>query len=346
MRQEAAPASNEVAEVAPGILRVQLPINFTGLGHTNMYVLEDGDGAAVIDTGLPGRTSWRALRAGLQSAGIPLGRVHTILITHSHPDHFGNAARLAAESEANIVTHRAFQIWWTPDSHVEDLVDADEATRHSSARSGQMPWHGSSFRPSVSSRIRGWWMREVAHRMFRTPIPTDRLEDGGRLRLGDRTLQAIHTPGHTADHLCWHEPDAGVLFSGDHVLPTITPHIAGIGAGPDPLADYVASLSRTAALPGIRVVLPAHGDPILNLQQRTESILQHHEERLDDLRGIVNGGRPLTVEELSRELFPRRRWGFMAESETFAHLEHLRFLGEVDRRESGSRIVFEAVRDK
>ena len=54
MRQEAAPASNEVAEVAPGILRVQLPINFTGLGHTNMYVLEDGDGAEERRGGLCG----------------------------------------------------------------------------------------------------------------------------------------------------------------------------------------------------------------------------------------------------------------------------------------------------
>ena len=343
MKEEAALATGEVVEVAPDVLRVQLPINFTGLGHTNMYVLEDDDGACVIDTGLPGRSSWSALRSGLASIGIPMNRIHTILITHSHPDHFGNAARLSSESGADIVTHRAFQVWWTPDSHTPDPIDRDEADRHAQANAGRMPWHGSSARPSMRLRVRGWWMRNFAHRMFPTPTPDNRVEDGAQLSLGGRELTAIHTPGHTADHLCWHEPASGVLFCGDHVLPTITPHIAGIGAGPDPLADYMASLSKTAELGDVGVVLPAHGGPIADLASRTKSILDHHEERLENLRGIVRSRGPMSVEDLSRELFPKGRWGFMAESETFAHLEHLRFLGEAVRRESGARIVFEMV---
>ncbi len=337
MRQEAAPASDEVREVAPGVVRVQLPINFTGLGHTNMYVLEDGRGAAVIDTGLPGNASWRAVRRGLRAAGLPLERVHTILITHSHPDHFGNATRLATASGAELLAHDSFQVWWTPDDHT--VVDDEVRRVHHQARYGRMPWHGTGDRRSVGARLRGWWMRNAAHRMFSTPVPTRRLANGTELHFGERTLQAVHTPGHTADHLCFFDPGSGVLFGGDHLLPTITPHIAGIGAGPDPLADYMASLDRTLALPGVRTVLPAHGNPIEDLAGRTESIRRHHAERLDELRNIVKAG-SMTVEDLARELFPKRRWGFMAESETFAHIEHLRFLGEVERREVGGRVVF------
>ncbi len=338
MRQEAAPASGEVREVAPGILRVQLPINFTGLGHTNMYVLEDERGAAVIDTGLPGRASWQAIRSGLRAAGLPVERVHTILITHSHPDHFGNAERLAGESGASLLTHEAFQIWWTPDDHT--VVDDEVRRAHHRARYGHMPWHGSSDRRSVGARLRGWWLRNVAHRMFPSPVPTQRLADGAVVELGTRSLEAVHTPGHTADHLCFLDVQSGVLFGGDHLLPTITPHIAGIGAGPDPLADYVASLDKTQALPGVRIVLPAHGDPIEDLAGRTASIKRHHADRLDEVRNVMRASGPMTIESLARELFPKRRWGFMAESETFAHIEHLRFLGEIDRLEIGGKIVF------
>jgi glyoxylase-like metal-dependent hydrolase (beta-lactamase superfamily II) len=341
MKEEAAPASPDLKEVAPGVIRVQLPINFTGLGHTNMYVLEDDRGAAVIDTGLPGRSSWSAIRRGLVAAGVPLARVHTIMVTHSHPDHFGNAARLMAESGADLLTHTAFQIWWTPDDH--PALDEDEMARHAEARAGRMPWHGSSQRRSTRARARGWWMRNFGHRMYPTPIPTRRLIDGEELQLGRRTLQAVHTPGHTADHLCWFEPATGLLFSGDHVLPSITPHIAGIGAGPDPLADYVASLDKAVALPGVGLVLPAHGDPIADLAGRAASIKNHHEERLDQLRHIIAASAPMTVENLAEELFPKRLWGFMAESETFAHIEHLRFLGEVDRAEVDGRVVFGAI---
>lgn len=341
MKEEAAPPSPDPKEVAPGVIRVQLPINFTGLGHTNMYVLEDDRGAAVLDTGLPGRSAWSAIRRGLGAAGVPIARIHTIMVTHSHPDHFGNAARLMAESGADLLTHTAFQIWWTPDDHL--ALDEDEMARHAEARAGRMPWHGASQHRSIRARARGWWMRNVGHRMYPTPSPTRRLIDGEELQLGRRTLRAVHTPGHTADHLCWFEPETGVLFSGDHVLPSITPHIAGIGAGPDPLADYVASLDKAVALPGVGLVLPAHGDPIADLAGRAASIKNHHEERLDQLRLIVEASGPMTVENLAEELFPKRSWGFMAESETFAHIEHLRFLGEVDRAEVDGRVVFGAV---
>lgn len=342
MKQEALPASREVKEVAPGIIRVQLPINFTGLGHTNMYVLEDERGAAVIDTGLPGRAGWAAVRSGMKAAGVPLRRVHTIMITHSHPDHFGNAARIADVAGADVLAHNSFQIWWTPDNHTEAILDDEMRDRHQAARLGRMPWHGTSDRLPTGRRVRAWWMRNMAHRMFRSPTPTRRLSDGEHLVLGNRILQTVHTPGHTIDHLCWFEPATGVLFSGDHVLPTITPHIAGIGAGPDPLAEYVESLAKTVALPGVSVVLPAHGNPITDLAGRAASITEHHEQRLDQLRAVIDASEPMTVQSMAGELFPKRLMGFMAESETFAHLEHLRLLGEVERVEVDGRILFGA----
>src|SRR5215212_4611740 len=109
MRQEAEPATDEVTEVAPNVLRMQLPIQMPGLGHVNMYGLIDAKGVAIVDPGLPGPASWKAIEARLAAAEIPMTRIHTVLITHSHPDHFGSAGRLAKEAGADLVTHRAFQ---------------------------------------------------------------------------------------------------------------------------------------------------------------------------------------------------------------------------------------------
>ena len=71
-RQEQAPATDEISEVAPGIYRTQLPVDIPGLGHVNMYVLEDERGVAVVDPGLPGKANWRAINARLQALGVPL----------------------------------------------------------------------------------------------------------------------------------------------------------------------------------------------------------------------------------------------------------------------------------
>ena len=54
IKQEQETASEDISEVAAGVLRAQLPVNLPGLGHVNCYILEDEDGIAVIDPGLPG----------------------------------------------------------------------------------------------------------------------------------------------------------------------------------------------------------------------------------------------------------------------------------------------------
>ena len=104
-KQEQEDASTEVTEVAPGIVRTQLPISMPGLGHVNCYVLEDERGIAVVDPGLPGPESWGHLVDRLGRAGWSVDDVHTVVVTHSHPDHFGGAMRLHHEAGADIVTH-------------------------------------------------------------------------------------------------------------------------------------------------------------------------------------------------------------------------------------------------
>jgi glyoxylase-like metal-dependent hydrolase (beta-lactamase superfamily II) len=167
-----------------------------------------------------------------------------------------------------------------------------------------------------------------------------RLEDAEVIELGGREWVSVHTPGHTPDHLCLFDPAGGVLLSGDHVLPSITPHISGVDAGPDPLTAFFASLEKVGELDGVSLVLPAHGHPFDDVVSRVKAIRRHHEERLERLRVAAGTLGEATVEQLSQRLFKPRSWGSMAESETYAHLEHLRLSGEAERRDREGSLVY------
>lgn len=354
LRQEKQPASEIVAEVAPGVLRMQLSIELPGLAHINCYAIEDGNGFALVDPGLPGKPSWKSLMARLKSAGIPKERIHTILITHSHPDHFGNAGKLAEEADAAIVTHSAFQLMYKP-FHVCHLADCDDLDHvHADADQERLPdadqlqtfgmktpWGSENWDPrrQMSAKARKG-TEFLADNGWSYPIPQRRVRHNEAIRLGDRDWFAIHTPGHTLDHLCLYDPEHGTLVSGDHILPTITPHISGIATGRDPLGSFFASLDRCAALPSVKKVLPAHGHPFDDVVQRVEDIKEHHAERLRVLARVSQAVGETTVTEYSHYLFRQEVWGSMAESETYAHLEHLAVNGRADKRYDENGVAY------
>ena len=339
-KQEQEPASPEVTEVASGVLRLQLPISMPGLGHVNCYALIDSDGVALVDPGLPGEESWAALGDRLRQAGIPLRRVHTTIVTHSHPDHYGGSHQLREETGAELLAHAAFTSSPAADDANADIdlelleLDPDalvELWKGKLQERGHTPW-GTRREPPPDEAIRLFIQTDLAGRAprFRVPEPTIRVADGEAVRLAGRDWFAVHTPGHTTDHLCLWDPTEGVLLSGDHVLPTITPHIAGSTDIDDPLAAFFKSLERVGAFEGVNLCLPAHGHPFTDLRGRTSSIRRHHGERLDRLRAAASELGNAPVEAYMKELFSERAWGDMAASETFAHLEHLRVIGEAD----------------
>ena len=156
-KQEQEQATTDVTEVAPGILRTQLPINMPGLGHVNCYVLEDERGIAVVDPGLPGPESWDNLVDRLGRAGFSVDDVHTVVVTHSHPDHFGGAMRLRHEAGADVVTHESFRTMFDPsdldDSRIpaaldlnspDDRADGDGALLLQAHPVGRTPCRASS----------------------------------------------------------------------------------------------------------------------------------------------------------------------------------------------------------
>ena len=349
-KQEQEDASTEITEVARGILRLQLPTDFTGLGHVNTYAIEDSRGFTLVDPGLPSDESWAALQDRMRDAGIPLARVHTTYITHSHPDHFGGAHRLVEASNADVLTSTMFRKWIDvldiDETPLEPLDPADasevgtilDAIGNSDEEELERDFPGfKAFRDRIRAAVADGRIEEVS--WMKAPRPTIVVDDSQVVRMGDRDWIAVHTPGHTHDHLCMWSPEDGVLLSGDHVLPTITPHIAGFIGG-DPLANYLANLDKVAGLEGITTVLPAHGHPFHDLGGRCDAIKDHHAGRLQLLldAAAVQSWAPVTT--WSEHLFSERSRGPMADSETYAHLEHLRIAGRAERRGRDEALEF------
>lgn len=355
-KQEQLPASDDILEIAPGVLRAQLPISMPGLGHVNMYVLEDDRGVTVVDPGLPEKSNYDMVKKRLDQIGVPLKKVHSVVVTHSHPDHFGGAYWLRADTGCDIITHERFRVFWDPTEPDDHDIDADptaEAADTDGASVGRrqrMPWHptpwgGPGFEFSRRRKMRIALNRRIP-RLTRMPRPTVRLVDAQRISFARREWVAIHTPGHTEDHLCLFDAEHGLMLCGDHVLPTITPHISGLMRARDPLKLFFESLDKVAAFgPQVKTALPAHGDVFSDLAGRANDIKEHHDGRLDKLRRAAEElDRPATVMEMSTFLFAPRSLGGMADSETYAHLEHLRLTGEMRRIEADGR--FEYVLDE
>ena len=339
LKSEQMQATDEITEVAPGVYRTQLPANITGLGHVNMYVLEDERGVAVVDPGLPTKESWASVLQRLSQLNVPIKRVHSVIVTHSHPDHYGGAERLRSESGADIITHRLFKTFYDPTEPPE--VDAEELALMMRSPFDSPPWGG----PAMDMP----WQRKVKLRVGRTfpklmriPRPSIRLNETDRMKFAKRDWMAVHTPGHTHDHLCLFDPETGTLLSGDHVLPNITPHISGLTGHGDPLTLFFESLNKIGRFSDdISIALPAHGTPFTNVGERVEAIKDHHHERLQKLRDTSSTlGRPATVMEFATHLFSPRAQGSMADSEAYAHLEHLRLLGDFERLDTGDAFEY------
>lgn len=325
-KQEKRSAETRVREVGPGVMRVQLPIRFTGLGHVNMYVIPDEKGCAVVDPGLPGRQSWAAIVRGLDQIGMDPSTVHSIYVTHAHPDHFGGAPKLMRASGADMITHEQYRMWWRR-PHSEDEVASAQAEAERLARRGAHPWEDPANAVGWRRLRNSKGARNAVLGAMAAPIPTVRLRHDQTIELGNRPWKVVYTPGHTGDHMCLYDAQSGLLMTGDHVLPTITPHVAGVGVAGDALGAYLESLQLVASIDA--TALPAHGDSFDNLEARAKDIVGHHHDRLDQIMELAGSAR--TTADYARVMYPERLWGYLADSETYAHLAHLEYRGDLER---------------
>jgi glyoxylase-like metal-dependent hydrolase (beta-lactamase superfamily II) len=343
----------QVTDHGGGVWSIEVPIPDNPLGHTLVHLLDTDRGPVLIDTGWDDPTSWDTLTAGLGSLGVSVAEIHGVVITHHHPDHHGLSGQVRDASGAWIAMHAADSevVRRTREAEPGLWLEylADKLTR-----AGTPEAH---IEPLRAARASGG-MRTLPG--LRAALPDREIVPGELLDLAGRRLRAIWTPGHTPGHVCLHleethpanRPGNGRLFSGDHLLPEITPHI-GLYEDPDdttvtdPLGDYLDSLERVGRLDPAEV-LPAHQYAFPDAASRVRELLAHHEERLTGLLALL--AEPLTPWQVAERMEWNRPWEQIpygsrniAVSEAEAHLRRLVKLGRAEALSGSAPTTYLAV---
>jgi glyoxylase-like metal-dependent hydrolase (beta-lactamase superfamily II) len=308
-----------------GIWSIPVPIPDNPLRYTLSYLVPGDDGLVVVDPGWNTEETWDALVAGLAEAGTTPADITGVLATHVHPDHHGLSGRLREESGAWIAMHPAER-----DSLPHRLA-AKDTGGHADPAVAMTAWlrRSGASDDEIADLFRSFGDRPGRSGEPAMADPDVLLEDGDLVPLAGRKLQAVWTPGHTPGHLCFAEPEAQVLLTGDHVLPRITPNIglhpAAIGS---PLASFLESLGNIEGYDD-HDVLPAHEYRFRGLGNRIKQLKEHHEERCAEILEIVERFEDPTPWQVAISLTWSRPWAeigrmrFGALSETAAHLDYL-----------------------
>jgi glyoxylase-like metal-dependent hydrolase (beta-lactamase superfamily II) len=324
--------------VAPGVHRIPLPLPNDGLRAVNVYLLDAAEGPSLIDAGWATGEARRALGRALHDLALQVSDIRRILVTHIHRDHYTQAMTVRRESGAVVGLGEGER------ESLEALNDpAHEQRQADLLDEAGAPALAAQWRAMFGNRVRDLSLWEQPDTWLR----------GGPVTLGERTLEAIETPGHTRGHLVFADVDGGLIFAGDHVLPTITPSIGFEPVpSPLPLADYLESLARMRALPDLRL-LPAHGPVTDSLHRRVDDLLIHHAERLERFR-LATAGRVASAYDVAVDVPWTRRShrlgtldpynAALAVLETRAHLEVLVARGDV-RRVGGEVAGYQGVEE-
>lgn len=287
--------------VTPLIRRVvaENPSKFTYLG-TGTYLVGTGD-VAVVDPGPALDAHADAILAALE----PGERITHLLVTHTHSDHSPGVALLRDRGvDAPSYGHGPHGAV-PPDDPDDRVVFGDaEADRPSDEPKGDALREGvdADFSPDVV------------------------VGDGDVVSGVDWTIEAVHTPGHTSNHVCFALREERALFPGDHVMGWST---SVIGPPDGDLGDYLDSLRKLLDRDD-EIYWPTHGPPITDPRTHVEAFIAHREERLDQIRQALTAG-PATIGELVPRMYAdvaKALWR-PAAATVFAALLHLRTVGEV-----------------
>jgi glyoxylase-like metal-dependent hydrolase (beta-lactamase superfamily II) len=313
-----------------GIHLIPAPLPFKSPPWVNTYAIEANGGILLLDCGTDWEPGRDAIRHGFSRLGLDESAVHTLVVTHLHPDHVGMSARLVREWGCRFVMHE----------RAVPGIDRYNDTPGYAKRLLRIGTTHGVPRPLLEAAS-----ADLANRADYMPLidkPDHTVADGDSIDIGDgRSLEVIHTPGHEPSHICLRDTRSGVFFSGDHVLPRISPVIMwdeGLG---DPLGAYLASLQKLLALE-LRITYPAHGSIMDRGDERARQILLHHDRRLLDMAEMVRANDSTAWEVMLASFRPNltpieTRLAFL---ETVSHLLHLTETGRLRSDERDGHLVF------
>ncbi len=330
------PATGKAVQAGPGVHWLRLPIPFE-LNHINVWLLDDGDGYTLVDTGISStktRQTWQQIFKEL----IKNKAIKRVIVTHFHPDHFGLARWLCDEQGAEYVSSQE-TVERTALLLGKTNRENDDARKVFYQRHGIEDWE------IFEKFLKGNLYAEI---VSGNPLDNSILGQGDTIAIGGNDWQVIMSYGHAPGHICLYCKTLNMLISGDQVLPTISSNVSVYADQPNanPLRDFLDSFQAFAALPEDTIVLPSHGKVFQGLHRRIEEIIGHHDEMLERVVSICQQAH--TVTELVPKLFPRKLEGVntvLAFGETLSHLNYLHAERRLQRKLHAGRYIYSATTD-
>jgi glyoxylase-like metal-dependent hydrolase (beta-lactamase superfamily II) len=322
----APPAPGTLTEVAPDVHWLRMPLPFA-LDHINLWLLADGAGWTIVDSGLDTpitKELWERIFAEALD-GKPVTR---LIVTHFHPDHMGLAGWLAERWGIRLWVSETEWLWARTLT-----VDCNDAA----FAADQISFYRRSGLDETTIQTFAARGNQYAPRVGVVPRAFHRIEDDMSIEIGGRRWRVIIGRGHAPEHACLHCPELDLFIAGDQVLPKISPNISVWPNEPDgnPLKRYLDSLETLRReVPADVLVLPSHNLPFYGIDTRIDQLALHHAERLAELEAAC--ATPRTTMEIVPLLFRRKldaqQLGF-AIGEALAHLHYLVDAGRLTRRE-------------
>ncbi|MGH2744450.1 MAG: MBL fold metallo-hydrolase [Thermoleophilaceae bacterium] len=308
--------------VLPGLWRLRLPLPWPGVPHVNAFAIAAVDGVVLVDTGLHEPGAMLQLERALHQAGLRVEHVRLLVCTHAHSDHYGLAAPIMERSGC--------ELWMHPNHEHMTKAARDpgrsferrlEVARQSGVPAATLAEYESA------RRGQGFGIAEIV-------MPDRELVEGAEVETDLGVWRVRETPGHAPSHVVLHQPERGLLLSGDHLLGRVSLYY-DYGYSPDPAGEFLDSLDVVDRL-DVQLVLAGHGRPARDARALAEANRRTVHERLDRVRrAIADGPRTpfdLLPEVLDTELPPAMMvgWGL---SETLCYLRHLERRGEAAKVE-------------
>ena len=303
--------------VLPGLWRLRLPLPWPGVPHVNAFAIAAVDGVVLVDTGLHEPGALRQLERALDQAGLRLEHVRLLVCTHAHSDHYGLAAP--------IIERSGCELWMHPNhAHMTRAAQDPERAferRFEVARQSGVP-ADKLAEAKEARRGQGFGIAELV-------MPDRDLLPGVEVETDLGTWQVHETPGHAPSHIVLHQPERGLLLSGDHLLGRVSLYY-DYGYSPDPAGEFLSSLDVVDRL-DVQLVLAGHGRPVREARALAEANRRAVTERLERVRRAISGG-PRTPFDIVGEMLDSElpnammiSWGL---TETLCYLNHLERLGE------------------
>jgi len=330
------PEAGIAREIAPGLYWIRMPLPFA-LKWINLWLLEDGDGWTIVDTGVAmeqSREHWRAIFESTLG-GKPVKRV---ICTHMHPDHMGLAGWICRKFAATL--------WMSRLEYITGRVLVADTGR-------EAPEEGVAFYRAAgwdedaldSYKVRFGGFGKAVSKM---PDAYKRIEDGDVIDIGGRPWRVITGNGHCPEHVCLWQEELKLFISGDQVLPRISSNVSVFPTEPDgdPLSDWINSCKKLlGAVPNDVLVLPSHNEPFHGLHERLNNLIDGHERALARVLSRLKQ-EPKRAVDLFGALFARKIGADligMATGEAIAHTNCLVARGVARRVERDGVAYYEGV---